>query len=443
MIFSIAAAACNEQAATSGRPAIAAHPPDTTIASPRATTEDAPAITAAAEAGAPDAAPACPATPWSSYGHDPARTSASDGCVDGPLAVTWKFTRQGPCGYKFRAGRVLEVVAEENAIFAAVDCGGSPAVMRVTPEGAPLWTFSRADFGYGTWPAIAGDSILSTDDGVYLIDRETGKWHGRELDVWGEPAVVNTSFFVDNTFQLDGSGPFVGGFDASLKWKWRASVINAGKEPKVPRTGGVAVADGVVVHAAAMGARTVPSLAAHDASTGERRWIAPGSWPESAPSIADGRVFVIERYSGEKVDRLVARALADGSIQWSTIIPWARGAAPVIAEKVVVVHGAEGVRAHDRATGGLVWSSPLPHKAAFQENATTMAVAKGSHTLVVTSGAQLVVLALDDGAEKWSGVIVTGSTPTSLGGVTVERPVIVGRTVYVTSDGTLLRLDPK
>src|SRR5688500_17598087 len=50
------------------------------------------------DAGAPvDAAVAvasspCPATPWSSYGHDPARTSASDGCVEGPLAITWKLT---------------------------------------------------------------------------------------------------------------------------------------------------------------------------------------------------------------------------------------------------------------------------------------------------------------------------------------------------------------
>jgi outer membrane protein assembly factor BamB len=362
--------------------------------------------------------------------------------VSGPLAVTWKLTRKGQCGYKFRAGRIVEVVAEENAIFAAIDCGGSPAVMRVSATGEAGWTFSRADEALGTWPAITQDGILSTDDGVFLIDRDTGKWHGRELDVWGEPLAVGASFFVDNTYQLDGSGPFVGAFDASLKWKWRASVVNAGKDPKIPRTGGVAAQGDLVVHAAAKGARTVPSLAAHDASTGDRRWIAAGSWPESAPSIADGSVYVIERWTGEKTDRLVARALADGSVQWSTVIPWARGSAPVIGEKVVIVHTADAVLAHDRATGALAWSAPVPHKAVFAENVTTMAVAKGSHTLVVTSGAQLVVLALADGKEVWSGAIVTGRSATALGGVTIERPVIVGRTVYVTSDGALLRLDP-
>jgi outer membrane protein assembly factor BamB len=62
-----------------------------------------------------------------------------------------------------------------------------------------------------------------------------------------------------------------------------------------------------------------------------------------------------------------------------------------------------------------------------------MAAAMGSKTLVVTSGDRLVVLSLDDGAERWSG---------SIGG-SVERPIVVGRTVYVASDGALVRLDPK
>jgi outer membrane protein assembly factor BamB len=108
-----------------------------------------------------------------------------------------------------------------------------------------------------------------------------------------------------------------------------------------------------------------------------------------------------------------------------------------------MVHGAEGVRAHDRGTGALVWSNPLPRKAAFEESATTLAVAKGSSTLVVTSGVNVAVLDLEHGTERWSGVVATGRSDTAPGGTTVERPVIVGRTVYVTSDGTLIRLDPK
>jgi outer membrane protein assembly factor BamB len=426
----LSATACSEQVAPSARSSI-------TLASALAASP-APALDAGvasddSHVGAPTrAATSCPPTPWASYAHDPARTSASEGCVDGPLSVRWKLTRQGTCGYRFRAGRILHAIAEENAIFASVDCGESPAVMRVTPQGEPLWTFSRADYGLGTWPALAGDAILSTDDGVFLIDRETGKFRFHDLDVWGEPAVVGDSFYVDNTYQLDGYGPFLGAFGTSLKWQWQRSVINPGKNPRIPRTGGMAFADGRVVHAAAMGGHSVPSLSAHDASTGERRWTAPGTWPESAPSIAGGRVFAVERWHGEKADRLVARSLDDGAVAWSQAIAWARGPSPVIAGKLVIIHGAEGVRAHDRETGALVWSNPAPRKAAYAEAATTMAAALGSRTLVVASGSTIVVIKLEDGSEQWSGVVAGG----------VDRPVVVGRTVYVASDGALVRLDP-
>lgn len=406
-----------------------------------------PVVAAAAGVGARPPAPAaasssCPVTPWACYAHDAARTSASEGCAEGPLAIRWKLVRQGGCGFRSRAGRIVHAVADANAVFAAVDCGESPAVMRVTPDGAPLWTFSRGDYGRGSWPALASGGVLSADDGVFLIDRETGKRVGHELDVWGEPVVVGDTFYVDNTFQLDGAGPFVGALDPSLHWKWKASAINPGKGKQVPRTGGIAVSGDRVVHAAAMGAHSIPSLAAHDAATGERRWLAAGVWPESAPSVADGRVFTVERWHGEKKDRLVARSLADGAVVWSSATAWARGPAPVVAEKLVVVHGADGVRAYDAATGAVAWSNPAPRKAPFVESATTMAAALGSHTLVVTSGPRVIVLRLADGTEQWSGAVVSGGTPTSPGGVTVESPIVVGRSVYVTSDGALVRLDP-
>jgi hypothetical protein len=48
---------------------------------------------------------------------------------------------------------------------------------------------------------------------------------------------------VDNTYQLDCYGPFLGAFGTSLKWQWQRSVINPGKNPRIPRTGGIAFAD--------------------------------------------------------------------------------------------------------------------------------------------------------------------------------------------------------
>jgi outer membrane protein assembly factor BamB len=377
------------------------------------------------------------------YAHDAARTSASEGCAEGPLEIKWKLTRSGTCGFRFRPGRILQTIAEEGALFASVDCGDSPAVMRVTPNGEPMWTFSRGDFMRNSWPAITADGILSTDDGVYLVDRETGKYRGRELDVWGEPLVVGDSFFVDNTYQLDGAGPFLGAFDATLKWKWRVAHIIPGKGKAIQRTSGTAFADGVLVRSAAMGGHFVPTLTAHDPATGELKWLAKDIWPESAPSIADGRVFCLERWKNESSDRIVARALADGAVAWSTPTIWARGPAPVLAGKVVVVHGAEGVRAYDRATGKLAWSNPAPRTARAEESATTMAAAKGSGTLVVVSGPKLLILKLDDGGEQWSAALVSGKSPTTLSDLTLERPIVIGRSVYLTSDGVLMRLDPK
>jgi outer membrane protein assembly factor BamB len=315
-------------------------------------------------------------------------------------------------------------------------------VTRVSPSGEAGWTFSRADFGRGTWPAIVGDSILSTDDGVFLVDRETGKYHGKELDVWGEPLAFGDLFYVDNTFQLDSAGPFVAAFDRSLKWKWRASEISLGKGPKIPRTGGIAAADGLIVHAAARGGRGIPSLSAHDARTGDRRWTAKDIWPASASSIAEGRVFTVEQWKGEKANRLVARSLENGDVAWSATLPWARGPAPVIGGRFVLMHLADEVRAYDRSNGELAWSRPVPRKAPFEEHATTMAVAMGSRTVVVTSGPRMVILDLEDGKEQWSSALVSGSSVTQIGGITIDRPIVIGRAVYVISDGALLRLDP-
>lgn len=395
------------------------------------------------DAGAPAPMPTCPSTPWATYAHDAARTSASDGCIEGPLSIRWTLRREGTCGYSFRVGRILQVIGDREALFAAVRCGDAPAVMRVSPKGESGWTFSRADFGRGTWPAIAGDKIVSVDDGVFIVDRATGKWHGRELDVWGEPLVAGDVLLVDNTFQLDGAGPFLGAFDTATKWRWRTSVVSPGRGKAGGHTGGVAFADGIVVHAAAMGARSVPSLSGHDASDGSHRWTAPGVWPESSPSISSGVVFTVERWHSEKSDRLTARSLSDGSVKWSVVIGWSRGPAPVVAGDLVILHDKTGVHAYRRDDGVLAWSHPTPREAKPEEQATTIAAAMGSSTLVVTSGARVVVLSLEGGREQWSGVVVSGSSPTAIGGRTVERPVIIGTALYVTSDGALLRLDKR
>jgi outer membrane protein assembly factor BamB len=406
-----------------------------------AATHDGAATDAAAQTHSDASRPRCGSGPWPSYAHDPARTSASDGCVEGPLRVAARFTPRGPCGYKSRFGRVQHAVSDGDGVFASGDCGGAPAVWRVDASGASVWTMSRADYSRASWPAIAGDSVVSTDDGVFLIDRATGKWRGRELDVWGEAIVSGDHFYVDNTWQLDGAGPFVARFDATLHWVWKASRFDGARGKDIADVGGIALANGLVVDAAVAGPRGAPLLSAHDADSGDRKWSAKGSWPESAPSIADGRVHVIERWDGEKDDRLVARGLSTGDIAWSQKVGWARGTPPALTPRLVIVHARDALTAFDRTNGAPAWSVPVPRTTPLVQSMTTLAVALGSGTVVVTSGARVIVLRLDDGKEIWSDAVVTGH------GAVVGSPIVVGRTVHVvirtlTNMGTLVRLEP-
>lgn len=384
----------------------------------------------------------CGAAAWAMFGHGPARTSASDGCVDGALKIAWTFQPRGLCGYKAANGRVQHAVADGEAVFASGDCAGAPAVWKIDPAtGTSTWTMSRADYSRASWPALAGDRVVSSDDGVFFIDRANGQWKGRELDIWGESIVDGDRYFVDNTWQLDGAGPFVGRFDSATKWVWKASRFDGARGKNVADVGGIALSGSMLVHAAAAGPRGAPTLSAYDADSGERKWSAPGSWPESSPSIADGRVFALERWPKENDDRLVARELSTGNVLWSVAAGWARGAPPAIAPRVVLVHARDSVRAFDRSSGAAVWSTPLPRTTPLVQSMTTLAVALGSDTVVVTSEARVAVLKLADGKEIWSGAAVSGN------GAICGSPIVVGTTVYVairtlTNMGSLVRLDP-
>jgi outer membrane protein assembly factor BamB len=259
--------------------------------------------------------------------------------------------------------------------------------------------------------------------------------------VWGEPIVQGDAFFVDNTMQLDGAGPFVGRFDASLRWVWKASRFDGAKGKAIADVGGIALGSGVVVHAAAAGPRGAPLLSAYGAESGDRKWSARRSWPESAPSIFGDRVHTLERWTGEKNDRLVARDLSTGTVAWSREIGWARGTPPAVTSKLVLVHARDGLGAFDRATGAPAWTAAVPRTAPLTQSMTTVAVALGSGTVVVTSGSRVHVLRLEDGKEIWSDAVVTGP------GAVVTSPIVVGRTVHVviqtlTNMGTLLRLEP-
>ena len=179
------------------------------------------------------------------------------------------------------------------------------------------------------------------------------------------------------------------------------------------------------LQASPLPARSCPRQVLHQQR--DRLWSVRVS-PMSSPSIADGRVFTVEKWNDHDADRLAARSMTDGHLEWARALADARGPAPLLAGSVVVVHTRDGVHAFDRATGGPVWTAPLPRTADPVQSATTLAAAMGTRTLVVVSGSSVHVVDLDDGHEQWAGTPLARAR-------TLDSPVIVGKSLYLVADG--------
>jgi outer membrane protein assembly factor BamB len=376
--------------------------------------------------------PPCGAEGWTTYGHDAARTSASQGCVEGALHATWSFAPRSSVGMVSYATRAI---ADGDAVYVAGALGPVPTLWRLdATTGKPTWSYdSRTESVRGGWPTLAAGHVYLVDDGVNVADALTGAGHRAELDAWGESVSDGKHLFAENDWYLDGYGLYVSAFDLDLKLLWRRDYNALARGVMVPDVGGIAFDSGLLVHAAQHGALTGSGVSAFDPETGERKWRVAVS-PQSSPSLAAGRVHVVERWPGERVDRLVARQLVDGTLAWARPLADARGPAPVIAGHLVLVHSASQVLAVNETTGEPVWSVPLPRITDGTESGTTLAAATGSGTLLVVSGTQVHLLRLEDGVETWAGAPVPKAHK-------IEGPVVMGRVVYVVADGRVVRLD--
>jgi outer membrane protein assembly factor BamB len=396
---------------------------------------DTPGVTELQGRGSPEPPPPvlrCGDDAWSTYGHDAARTSASGGCVTGPLRAAWRFMPRCARGCTSFATRA---VADAEAVYVAGALGPTPTVWRAdAATGQVAWSYDTGcEAVRGGWPTLAGDRVYLVDDGVNTVDVRTGKGHRAELDAWGESLAYGSRLFVENDWYLDGYGLYLSAFDRDLSLLWRRDYNALARGVQVPDVGGLALEAGVLVHAAQHGPLTGSGLSGFDPDSGRRLWRAVVS-PMSSPSIAAGRVIGVERWPGERTDRLAARSLADGTLLWASEAPNARGPAPVQAAGLAIVHGHDGVVAFDASTGAHVWTAPLPRTADPVQSATTLAAATGSGTLVVVSGTAIHVLRLADGEELWSGTPVAHAR-------SVQAPAIVGSSVYVVADGAVVRLE--
>jgi len=383
----------------------------------------------------PEPPVACGADGWTTYAHDAARTSASGACLHTPLTRGWTFDPPSRGG---RDAVVTHAVTDGDWVYVQGTLGDAPALWKLDARtGAVAWSFdSRADIPHRMWPTLAPHTVVMVDDGIFLVDAGTGKNRGRELDVWGESLAEGERLFVMNTWQADGLGPYVAALDLDGHPLWRRDLLKHGRGYRPPDVGGVALAEGVLVHASNQAQRG-SHVTAFDAQTGQKQWRIETTTPESSPSIAtipDARVLMIERWLGQREDRLVARSLKTGAVAWSVEMTVTRGPAPLIAGGRVLVHGERGIAAFDVATGTRVWTSQLARTTGLpSQSTTTLAASLGSGSVVVCAGAQVHVLSLEDGHEVWSG----DARP---GGKSVDSPVLAGGALYVAADGALVRL---
>jgi len=106
---------------------------------------------------------------WTTYAHDPARTSASSGCLFAPLHASWSFS---PRWVKGTPSHATRAVVAGDAVYVSGGIGPTPTIWRLgVGTGDIRWTYiTMADATRDGWPTLAGPKVMLVDDGVYSID---------------------------------------------------------------------------------------------------------------------------------------------------------------------------------------------------------------------------------------------------------------------------------
>ena len=403
---------------------------------------------------------------WYTYGHDPQRTSASDGCMVGPLTLSFTYEPLAASGGQLAS--VEHAIATHAAVYVkSADSNNGAQVAAVvdklTPAGARVWQWAFGDFEEHQWPTFAFGVLAVEEDSMWFVDDSDGKGlQLGEYDDWGTNTADATRFYVSSDVNSkDGYGIYVGAYPAQAPTplpfpppEWHANLWGNGNrngtECGYEVNDSLAVDNAVVYQAGEYrnlsGSPPFPSgVRSFDGTSGTPGWTQP-TLPRSAISVGAGKVFLIEQDSGLT---LVARRQQDGTVGWSTPLVGAQSIqAPALAGGLLLLAEKDGIDAYDPATGALVWNAPGIDalQTAFVATLntyfdacggaddlstladTSLAAATGSNTLVVTATDGVHILSLDDGSSVWSGKIAGITGP-------LKNPVIVGKTLYAIDTG--------
>src|SRR6516162_11838990 len=86
--------------------------------------------------------PSCANDAWTTYGHDAARTSASGGCLWGPLHLAWSMAPRSFVDGTTLQGTATHAIADEDAVYVAGALGPVPSVWRMAADtGKTKWGY--------------------------------------------------------------------------------------------------------------------------------------------------------------------------------------------------------------------------------------------------------------------------------------------------------------
>ncbi len=370
----------------------------------------------------------CASSDWVCYGHDAQRTSTSPGRCTGPLRELWHFRPDPPNG---RKATLFHAIATSDAVYASGVIGESPAVYRIGLDGQQAWVFdTRVDISHAQWPLFAHNHVVLDDDGVYILNPQTGtKLFDRGLDWWGQAIADPARLYLVNEWHVDGPPVLVGAFDPEGHDIWQQNVSGTVREDVQDAVGAIALDQGTLFQAVEY--RYIPfwGLFAFDAATGHPRWTVDVH-PTSAISAGSGKVYLVEREGRGQPESLAARSERTGELVWRSPVQRLDETAPALVSDLVLTFSHEdGLSAWDEADGHARWTRFVVDSAGeATEHATHIAVAAGSRTLVVAIGSTLAVLDLKDGRELWRSDEPDGSNPH------LHSPVIAHGRVYLMSD---------
>lgn len=401
-----------------------------------ATDEGAPSPAASGLSGLAVMVRGCVSSSWTTYGHDPNRTSVAKAFCPGALEPVWSFTPEGVNGRPAVADHVVVVDA---GVFVAALLGESTAAYRLDPAtGKATWTFdSRTDIHHGRWPTTALGYVVLNDDGLFVLDPRTGKKRfDRGVDWWGQTLTDDEFLYLVNTWHIHGPRVFVAAFDNKMEPVWKANEFGQAPEDYKDTVGAIALDRGRLFQALRLQFGGPTGLYAFNAMTGDELWNVPAT-PASAISAASGQVYGVELVEHREVLRLVARSQVSGDEVWSEPVDATDRQAPaVFGGRILTYTRSVGVTAWGASSGGVGWEHPAD---AFQGNdgvrhATHIAIAALSSTIIVASGATLSTLDARDGSLIWKGP-APGSAANG-----VHSPVVANGHVYVVRGGSVYAL---